>query len=124
MDFCFKPHVTQNQQKNGRQEEDESDRRKGEQNLELNHTHYLMMDDGTRYNYDMGNLRTELCWYLKENFSIKTSKITANTQLHHSNCTYLVPTVTMLVEGGKGTLKSIYYDLKRGIPVLVVEVTL
>lgn len=39
-------------------------------------------------------------------------------------CFFLVPTVTIVVEGGKETLDNIYYDLKRGIPVLIIEVSL
>ncbi|CAF4701548.1 unnamed protein product [Rotaria sp. Silwood1] len=36
-----------------------SKRRKGEQDLEPNHTHFLLLDDGTYYGYDIGDYRTK-----------------------------------------------------------------
>lgn len=33
-------------------------RPKGQQELEPNHTHFLLLDDGTYYNYDIGYYRT------------------------------------------------------------------
>lgn len=35
---------------------------------------------------------------------------------------YLVPVVTLLVEGGKESINTIYYDLKANIPVVVIDV--
>lgn len=32
---------------------------KGEQDLEPNHTHFLLLDDGTYYGYDIGDYRTQ-----------------------------------------------------------------
>jgi hypothetical protein len=31
---------------------------KGQQDLEPNHTHFLLLDDGTYYGYDIGDYRT------------------------------------------------------------------
>jgi hypothetical protein len=42
-------------------DEKEGKRKKGERDLEMNHSHYLMMDDGGRFNYDTKSYRTELC---------------------------------------------------------------
>ncbi len=33
---------------------------KGQQDLEPNHTHFLLLDDGTYYNYDLKDYRTRL----------------------------------------------------------------
>ena len=36
-------------------------REKGERDVEMNHSHYLMLDDGTFRHYDTGDFRTRLC---------------------------------------------------------------
>ena len=41
--------------------EDEDIRREGERDLELNHTHYLMLDDGRLRKFDIKDYRTNLC---------------------------------------------------------------
>lgn len=33
---------------------------KGQQDLEPNHTHFLLLDDGTYYNYELKDYRTRL----------------------------------------------------------------
>lgn len=33
---------------------------RGQQDLELNHTHFLLLDDGTYYNYELKDYRTQL----------------------------------------------------------------
>lgn len=35
-----------------------SKKEKGQQILESNHTHFLLLDDGTYYNYESGDYRT------------------------------------------------------------------
>jgi hypothetical protein len=35
-----------------------SKKEKGQQDLEPNHTHFLLLDDGTYYGYDSGDYRT------------------------------------------------------------------
>ncbi len=37
---------------------------KGERDLEMNHSHYLMLDDGTIRYYEIGDYRTKLCTQL------------------------------------------------------------
>jgi hypothetical protein len=39
-------------------------RLKGERDLEMNHTHYLMLDDGRLRHYDSKDYRTRLCLQL------------------------------------------------------------
>ncbi len=36
-------------------------RESGERDLEMNHSHYLMLDDGRLRYYDIGDYRTRLC---------------------------------------------------------------
>ena len=36
-------------------------REHGQRDLEMNHSHYLMLDDGTVRSYDIGDYRTRLC---------------------------------------------------------------
>jgi hypothetical protein len=39
-------------------------RESGQRDLEMNHSHYLMLDDGRRRFYDIGDYRTRLCTQL------------------------------------------------------------
>lgn len=36
---------------------------------------------------------------------------------------FLVPTVTIVVEGGKDTIANMYYDLRANIPVVIIDVS-
>ncbi|CAF4117301.1 unnamed protein product [Rotaria sp. Silwood2] len=76
---------------------------KGQQDLEPNHTHFLLLDDGTYYGYEMGDYRTRF--------------VTEVSKYNSAN----VPTVTIVVEGGPDTLSAIYNDLRVGIPVVLVD---
>lgn len=40
------------------------ERERGHRDLEMNHSHYLMLDDGRLRFYDTGDYRTKLCAYL------------------------------------------------------------
>ncbi|CAF3112137.1 unnamed protein product [Rotaria sp. Silwood2] len=75
---------------------------KGQQDLEPNHTHFLLLDDGTYYGYDIGDYRTK--------FVLEASRYKKN-----------VPVVTIVVEGGPDTLATIYKDLSNGIPVVLIN---
>ncbi|CAF3293085.1 unnamed protein product [Rotaria socialis] len=76
---------------------------KGEQELEPNHTHFLLLDDGTYFGYDIGDYRTR---FVIEASSYKNEN---------------VPVVTVVVEGGPDTLTTIYKDLSNGIPVILID---
>ncbi|CAF0911252.1 unnamed protein product [Rotaria sp. Silwood1] len=76
---------------------------KGQQDLEPNHTHFLLLDDGTYYGYDMGDYRTRF--------------VTEVSKYNGAN----VPIVTIVVEGGPDTLSAIYNDLRVGIPIVLVD---
>ncbi|CAF1134485.1 unnamed protein product [Rotaria sp. Silwood1] len=81
---------------------DTSKRTKGEQDLEPNHTHFLLLDDGTYYGYDIGDYRTK--------FVLEASRYKKE-----------VPIVTIVVEGGPDTLSTIYNDLSNSIPVVLID---
>ena len=36
---------------------------------------------------------------------------------------YLVPVVTIVVEGGRDTITNMYYDLRANIPVVIIDVS-
>ncbi|CAF1110172.1 unnamed protein product [Rotaria sordida] len=76
---------------------------KGQQDLEPNHTHFLLLDDGTYFGYEMGDYRTRF--------------VTEVSKCKDAN----VPIVTIVVEGGPDTLSAIYNDLRVGIPVVLVD---
>ncbi|CAF1524410.1 unnamed protein product, partial [Rotaria sp. Silwood1] len=86
---------------------DTSKRTKGEQDLEPNHTHFLLLDDGTYYGYDIEDYRTK--------FVLEASHY--NKSDNEEN----VPIVTIVVEGGPDTLSTIYKDLSNNIPVVLID---
>lgn len=71
-----------NDMQTGHHQKNTTSRHKGEHNLELNHTHYLMMDDGTRYNYEMGDFRAKLCSFLRKTDTEKSCKNTVEDLLN------------------------------------------
>ncbi|CAF1054407.1 unnamed protein product [Adineta steineri] len=80
-----------------------SKKEKGQQDLEPNHTHFILLDDGTYYGYEMGDYRTRL--------------VNEISKYNDTN----VPVVTIVVEGGPDTLSTIYNDLCMGIPVVLID---
>ncbi|CAF4578258.1 unnamed protein product, partial [Didymodactylos carnosus] len=103
-----KPKHDENQPNNAhnvpsRGGEEVQPRQRGEQDLEMNHTHYILLDDGTLRQYDTEDYRTRLVQEIANDISI-------------------VPTVTIVVGGGRDTIKNMYYDLRRNIPVIIIDV--
>ncbi|CAF1153213.1 unnamed protein product [Rotaria sordida] len=90
--------------KNDKSEE----RQHGQWDLEMNHSHYLMLDDGSILNYEIGDYRTRLVTHM------------AGLNNEHE---FFVPVVTIAVEGGRDTVNNIYYDLRAKIPVIIVDGT-
>ncbi|CAF4433686.1 unnamed protein product, partial [Rotaria socialis] len=76
---------------------------RGQRDLEPNHTHFLLLDDGTYYGYDIGDYRTR--------FVIEVSHYKRED----------VPVVTVVVEGGPNTLFTIYQDLSNNIPIVLID---
>lgn len=88
----------------------ESSIQAGEQNLEMNHTHFILLDDGTVRRYDVGDSRTRLIQSI------------AHRRRGENNLS--VPVVTLLFEGGEDSLRSIYRDLRQNIPIIIINVSL
>ncbi|CAF1334310.1 unnamed protein product, partial [Rotaria sp. Silwood1] len=87
-------------------EQKENERERGERDLDMNHSHYLMFDDGTFRHYGLGGYRTQLCVHMAK---------------FHLEDDFPMPVVTVVFEGGKGTIRSIYRDLKAHIPVVIID---
>ncbi|CAF3973574.1 unnamed protein product, partial [Rotaria sordida] len=81
-------------------------RESGQRDLEMNHSHYIMLDDGRLRHYDTGDYRTRLCVQI--------------AKLQHE-IDFPVPIVTIVVEGGRDTITNIYYDLRADIPVVIID---
>ncbi|CAF1094081.1 unnamed protein product [Adineta steineri] len=84
----------------------EKKRESGQHDLEMNHSHYLMLDDGRFRSYDTKDYRTQLCIHL--------AKLKQETD-------FPLPVVTIVVEGGIDTIRNIYYDLRDDIPVFIID---
>ncbi|CAF0878333.1 unnamed protein product [Adineta steineri] len=84
----------------------EKKRESGQRDLEMNHSHYLMLDDGRFRFYDIKDYRTQLCVHL--------------AKLQHET-DFPLPVVTIVVEGGRDTITNIYYDLRENIPVVIID---
>ncbi|CAF3482445.1 unnamed protein product [Rotaria sp. Silwood1] len=82
--------------------------RTGQQSLEMNHTHFILLDDGTLQSYNIGDYRTRL------------AKTIANGRAKQ---TLSIPIVSVLFEGGEDSLRSIYNDLRSNIPVIIINNT-
>ncbi|CAF1028475.1 unnamed protein product [Adineta ricciae] len=82
--------------------------RSGGQRLEMNHTHFIFLDDGTIRRFETGDYRTRLA---------KTIASRQTTQ------ELPIPIVTVLFEGGEDSVRSIYNDLRRNIPVIIINNT-
>ncbi|UJR20407.1 hypothetical protein I4U23_023538 [Adineta vaga] len=80
----------------------------GEQSVEMNHTHFIFLDDGTLRRFDIGDYRTRL------------AKTIANGRVKQ---VLPLPIVTLLFEGGEDSVRSIYNDLRRNIPVIIINNT-
>jgi hypothetical protein len=45
------------------------------------------------------------------------------TKLHFYCLFFVVPAVTIVVEGGKDTITNMYHDLRDNIPVVIIDVS-
>ncbi|CAF1295890.1 unnamed protein product, partial [Rotaria sordida] len=87
---------------------DVSQLRAGQQSLEMNHTYFILLDDGTLQSYNIGDYRTRL------------AKTISNGRAKQ---TLSIPIVSVLFEGGEDSVRSIYNDLRRNIPVIIINNT-
>ncbi|CAF4612367.1 unnamed protein product, partial [Rotaria sp. Silwood2] len=82
--------------------------RSNQQSLEMNHTHFILLDDGTLQSYNIGDYRTRL------------AKTIANGRAKQN---LPIPIVSVLFEGGEDSIRSIYNDLRRNIPIIIINNT-
>ncbi|CAF2673374.1 unnamed protein product [Rotaria sp. Silwood2] len=74
----------------------------------MNHTHFILLDDGTLQSYNIGDYRTRL------------AKTIANGRAKQN---LPIPIVSVLFEGGEDSIRSIYNDLRRNIPIIIINNT-
>ncbi|XP_076603767.1 transient receptor potential cation channel subfamily M member 2 [Chaetodon auriga] len=78
--------------------------------LDNNHTHFLLVDDGTHGHYGVEiELRTRLEKYISgKRLGSKESSVT-------------IPVVCVVLDGGTGTLNTIYNAMLNGTPCVILE---
>ncbi|XP_075334645.1 transient receptor potential cation channel subfamily M member 2-like [Odontesthes bonariensis] len=78
--------------------------------LDNNHTHFLLVDDGTNERYGVEiELRSHLEKYI------------AREQLGHKESGVTIPVVCVVLDGGPGTLNTIYNAMLNGTPCVILE---
>ncbi|XP_077473871.1 transient receptor potential cation channel subfamily M member 2 [Stigmatopora argus] len=79
--------------------------------LDNNHTHFLLVDDGTHARYGVEvNLRSQLEKY-----------ISGQTLGHCKTAGVTIPVVLVVLDGGAGTLNTIYTAMLNDTPCVVLE---
>ncbi|CAF0987789.1 unnamed protein product [Adineta ricciae] len=99
----------------------EESTRKGKHDLEPNHSHYILLDDGTRHQYR--GIQDRLSVFMRTISKGKNMERDSSRNLNRSglDTSNQVPAVTLLVEGGKDSIISVYHSLKNNIPVIIVK---
>ncbi|XP_025027088.1 transient receptor potential cation channel subfamily M member 2 [Python bivittatus] len=78
--------------------------------LDCNHSHFILVDDGTHGKYGIEiPLRTNLEKYISEQTKVK------------GGVAIKIPIVCVVLEGGPGTLDTIYNAINNGTPCVIVE---
>ncbi|XP_061490401.1 transient receptor potential cation channel subfamily M member 2 isoform X2 [Rhineura floridana] len=78
--------------------------------LDSNHSHFILVDDGTHGKYGVEILlRTKLEKFISEQTKVK------------GGVAIKIPIVCVVLEGGPGTLDTIYNAITNGTPCVVVE---
>ncbi|XP_063162905.1 transient receptor potential cation channel subfamily M member 2 [Candoia aspera] len=78
--------------------------------LDSNHSHFILVDDGTHGKYGVEiPLRTKLEKYISEQTKVK------------GGVSIKIPIVCVVLEGGPGTLDTIYNAINNGTPCVIVE---
>nr|XP_040058326.1 transient receptor potential cation channel subfamily M member 2 isoform X2 [Gasterosteus aculeatus aculeatus] len=78
--------------------------------LDNNHTHFLMVDDGTQGNYGVEiELRSSL------------EKCISGKLLGNRESGVTIPVVCVVLDGGPGTLNTIYNAMLNGTPCVILE---
>ncbi len=106
--------------------------------LDSNHNHFLLVDDGSRYEYGKEiefrvNLEDELrkgksIFYYRKYFT-ERKKVCNNLNESQSkdicknDLSESIPMILIVVQGGMGTLIRVVNYLKRNMPILVLSGT-
>ena len=102
----------------------DDERRIVEKNVKLdpNHTHFILVDDGTigEYGADI-EFRAKLEIGLSESASYFSQLDENHSLIFRSE---KIPLILIVVEGGKNTLKTVLRSLEEAIPVLLLAVSL
>ncbi|XP_061081599.1 transient receptor potential cation channel subfamily M member 2-like isoform X1 [Conger conger] len=78
--------------------------------LDFNHSHFLLVDDGTHGTYGVEiALRSKL------------EKLISQQPLGDKECGLKVPVVCVVLDGGPGTLNTIYNAMLNGTPCVILE---
>ncbi|XP_067157599.1 transient receptor potential cation channel subfamily M member 2 [Apteryx mantelli] len=78
--------------------------------LDSNHSHFILVDDGTHGRYGVEiSLRTRLEKFISEQTKVK------------GGVAIKIPIVCVVLEGGPGTLDTIYNAINNGTPCVIVE---
>ncbi|XP_041858356.1 transient receptor potential cation channel subfamily M member 2 isoform X1 [Melanotaenia boesemani] len=96
---CFPAHYVMDIQGQGRQS-----------CLDNNHTHFLLVDDGTHGHY---GVEIELRSHLE--------KFISGKRLGNKECSLTIPVVCVVLDGGPGTLNTIYNAMLNGTPCVILE---
>lgn len=85
-------------------------RERNEATLEPNHSHFLLVDNGTQHNFG-----TEI--------SLRASieKAISETKTGRDKDSATIPAVCIVLEGGPGTLKTVHSAIKCGTPCVVIK---
>ncbi|KAL2081309.1 hypothetical protein ACEWY4_023162 [Coilia grayii] len=96
---CFPAHYTMDEQTQGKLS-----------CLDSNHSHFLLVDDGTHGQYGAEiDLRSRLEKYISEQ------------QLGNRESHVKIPVVCVVLDGGQGTLNTVYNAMLNGTPCVVLE---
>ncbi|XP_062390194.1 transient receptor potential cation channel subfamily M member 2-like [Sardina pilchardus] len=96
---CFPAHYTLDEQGQGRLS-----------CLDSNHSHFLLVDDGTHGHYGVEiDLRSRL------------EKLISEKPLGNQESHVKIPVVCVVLDGGQGTLNTIYSAMLNGTPCVVLE---
>ncbi|XP_069123673.1 transient receptor potential cation channel subfamily M member-like 2 isoform X2 [Argopecten irradians] len=82
--------------------------------LDHNHTHFVIVDDGSRDKFG-GEIE------FRANLEKTISHMLCNSESMTSNLQVNTPVISLIIEGGIGSMKTVSESIKNGIPVLVLE---
>uniref|UniRef100_A0A3Q1J6J4 Transient receptor potential cation channel, subfamily M, member 2 n=1 Tax=Anabas testudineus TaxID=64144 RepID=A0A3Q1J6J4_ANATE len=90
--------------------------------LDNNHTHFLLVDDGTQGLYGVEiELRGRLERCITRKHLGNKGAVTANAPGHYRISGLTIPAVCVVLDGGPGTLNTMYNAMLNGTPCVVLD---